>query len=51
MTELPGGARALVVTASNRAAAGVYEDRSGQVLAAGLAELGFGVEATGTLQY
>ncbi len=44
VTELPGGARALVVTASNRAAAGVYEDRSGQVLAAGLAELGFGVE-------
>jgi molybdenum cofactor synthesis domain-containing protein len=44
MNELPGGARALVVTASNRAAAGVYEDRSGHVLAAGLAELGFGVE-------
>jgi len=44
VTELPGGARALVVTASNRAAAGVYEDRSGQALAAGLAELGFGVE-------
>ena len=44
VSQLPGGARALVVTASNRAAAGVYEDRSGQVLAAGLAELGFGVE-------
>ena len=44
MSEFPGGARALVVTASNRAAAGVYEDRSGQVLAAGLVELGFGVE-------
>ena len=41
---LPPGARAVVVTASNRAAAGVYEDRSGPVLAAGLAELGFGVE-------
>ena len=41
---LPAGARVVVVTASNRAAAGVYEDRSGQVLAAGLAELGFGVE-------
>jgi len=41
---LPVDARALVVTASNRAAAGIYEDRSGQVLAAGLAELGFGVE-------
>ena len=44
MSELPVDARALVVTASNRAAAGVYEDRSGPVLAAGLAELGFGVE-------
>ena len=44
MSGLPVDARALVVTASNRAAAGVYEDRSGQVLAAGLAELGFGVE-------
>ena len=44
MSELPDGARALVVTASNRAAAGVYEDRSGQALAAGLRELGFTVE-------
>ena len=44
VSELPAGARALVVTASNRAAAGVYEDRSGQALAAGLAELGFQVE-------
>ena len=44
VTELPMGARALVVTASNRAAAGIYEDRSGKLLAAGLAELGFGVE-------
>ncbi|MCW2633936.1 MAG: moaB [Blastococcus sp.] len=43
-TELPGDARGLVVTASNRAAAGVYEDRSGQALAAGLRELGFAVE-------
>jgi molybdenum cofactor synthesis domain-containing protein len=41
---LPDGARAVVVTASNRASAGVYEDRSGQVLAAGLRELGFAVE-------
>ena len=41
---LPGDARAVVVTASNRASAGVYEDRSGQALAAGLAELGFQVE-------
>ena len=37
-------ARAVVVTASNRAAAGVYEDRSGQALAEGLRELGFTVE-------
>ncbi len=44
VSEPAGAARALVVTASNRAAAGVYEDRSGQLLAAGLAELGFGVE-------
>jgi len=29
-----------VITASNRASAGVYDDRSGAVLAAGLAELG-----------
>ena len=44
MSELPPGARAVVVTASNRASAGVYEDRSGQALAAGLRELGFAVE-------
>ncbi|MCU1619088.1 MAG: moaB [Modestobacter sp.] len=44
MTELPAGARAVVVTASNRASAGVYEDRSGQVLAEGLRTLGFAVE-------
>jgi molybdenum cofactor synthesis domain-containing protein len=41
---LPADARAVVVTASNRAAAGVYEDRSGRVLADGLRELGFVVE-------
>ncbi|MEI4272424.1 molybdenum cofactor synthesis domain-containing protein [Klenkia sp. LSe6-5] len=40
---LPPGARAVVVTASNRASAGVYPDRSGQALAAGLRELGFEV--------
>ncbi|GLF99477.1 MogA/MoaB family molybdenum cofactor biosynthesis protein [Streptomyces yaizuensis] len=43
----PAGARtprALVVTASNRAAAGVYEDRGGPLLAAGLAGLGFAVD-------
>ena len=44
MTELPPGARAVVVTASNRASAGVYEDRSGQALASGLRELGFTVD-------
>ena len=44
MSGLPTDARAMVVTASNRAAAGVYEDRSGQALAAGLRELGFTVE-------
>jgi molybdenum cofactor synthesis domain-containing protein len=41
---LPAGARAVVVTASNRASAGVYADRSGQALAEGLRELGFAVE-------
>ena len=42
--ELPAGARAMVLTASNRAYAGVYEDRSGPVLAEGLTALGFRVE-------
>jgi molybdenum cofactor synthesis domain-containing protein len=41
---LPDGARAVVVTASNRASAGVYADRSGQALAEGLRGLGFAVE-------
>ncbi|MFI6413655.1 molybdenum cofactor biosynthesis protein B [Streptomyces sp. NPDC050585] len=36
--------RALVVTASNRAAAGVYEDKGGPILAEGLAALGFVVD-------
>lgn len=36
--------RALVVTASNRAAAGVYADRGGPVIAEALATLGFEVE-------
>jgi molybdenum cofactor synthesis domain-containing protein len=44
VTELPPGARAVVVTASNRAAAGVYADRSGEALAEGLRALGFEVE-------
>ncbi|SFD90772.1 MogA/MoaB family molybdenum cofactor biosynthesis protein [Blastococcus tunisiensis] len=42
--ELPADARAMVLTASNRAAAGVYDDRSGKALAEGLARLGFDVE-------
>ena len=33
-----------MVTASNRAAAGVYADRGGPILAEGLAALGFDVE-------
>ena len=44
MSELPPGARAVVVTASNRAAAGVYADRSGEALAEGLRALGFEVD-------
>jgi len=44
MSELPDDARAVVITASNRASSGVYEDRSGQFLVDGLTELGFRVE-------
>jgi molybdenum cofactor synthesis domain-containing protein len=45
MQEHEGGAvRALAVTVSNRAAAGVYEDRSGPVLARLLAEAGCTVD-------
>lgn len=36
--------RALVVTVSTRAAAGVYEDRSGPVVVAGLERAGFAVD-------
>jgi molybdenum cofactor synthesis domain-containing protein len=36
--------RALVVSVSNRAAAGVYEDRTGPVLVEGLVGLGFEVD-------
>ncbi|MFF2651839.1 molybdenum cofactor biosynthesis protein B [Streptomyces sp. NPDC058045] len=36
--------RALVVTASNRAAAGVYQDRGGPLVADGLRSLGFTVD-------
>ncbi|MEU3601160.1 MogA/MoaB family molybdenum cofactor biosynthesis protein [Streptomyces sp. NPDC006798] len=34
----------MVITASNRASAGVYADRGGPLLADGLAEIGFAVE-------
>lgn len=36
--------RALVVTASNRASAGIYADKGGPILAEGLSALGFQVE-------
>ena len=36
--------RALVVTASNRAAAGVYEDKGGPLIADGLKGIGFAVD-------
>jgi molybdenum cofactor synthesis domain-containing protein len=36
--------RALVITASNRAAAGVYADRGGPILAEGLTNWGFAVD-------
>ncbi|WP_031036778.1 MogA/MoaB family molybdenum cofactor biosynthesis protein [Streptomyces sp. NRRL F-5650] len=41
---LPGPYAALVVTASNRAAAGVYEDKGGPLVAEGLRRLGFAVD-------
>jgi molybdenum cofactor synthesis domain-containing protein len=44
MTGLPAAARAVVVTASQRASSGVYEDRSGKLLAEGLRGMGFAVE-------
>ncbi|MFD7314294.1 molybdenum cofactor biosynthesis protein B [Streptomyces sp. NPDC059883] len=40
----PSTYRALVVTASNRAAAGVYADTGGPILANGLTALGFAVD-------
>jgi molybdenum cofactor synthesis domain-containing protein len=49
MSELPDDARAVVITASNRASAGVYEDRSGQRLVDALAALGFAVEGSHVL--
>jgi len=44
MTARPSALRALAVTASNRAAAGVYEDRGGPLIVAALQELGFAVD-------
>jgi molybdenum cofactor synthesis domain-containing protein len=41
---LPAPYRALVVTASNRAASGVYEDKGGPLIAAGLKGFGFAVD-------
>ncbi|MET8667225.1 MogA/MoaB family molybdenum cofactor biosynthesis protein [Streptomyces tendae] len=41
---LPGSYAALVVTASNRAAAGVYEDKGGPLIAEGLRRFGFAVD-------
>lgn len=41
---VPPPRRALAVTASNRAAAGVYEDRGGPLIAAALRDLGFAVD-------
>ncbi len=40
----PAAYRALVVTASNRAAAGVYEDKGGPLVAEGLRRFGFAVD-------
>ena len=37
--------KAVVITASNRAAAGVYEDRSGPIIVAWLSERGFSVSS------
>jgi len=44
LSEAPTTLRALVITSSNRASAGVYEDRSGPVLVQGMEALGFAVD-------
>lgn len=46
MSEQPRGEqpRALVITASTRAATGVYEDRGGPILVEGLQSIGFAVD-------
>lgn len=41
---MSAGYRALVVTASNRAAAGIYADKGGPLIAEGLRAMGFEVE-------
>ncbi len=43
MSTLPSDASALVITASNRASAGVYADSSGELLEESLGTLGFAV--------
>ena len=44
MSRRPRPYRALALTASNRASAGVYEDKGGPLLAKGLREMGFTVD-------
>ncbi|GAA2060651.1 MogA/MoaB family molybdenum cofactor biosynthesis protein [Streptomyces albiaxialis] len=44
MSQQPGRHRALAVTASNRASAGVYEDKGGPLLVAGLTDMGFAAD-------
>ncbi|UWE08049.1 MogA/MoaB family molybdenum cofactor biosynthesis protein [Actinacidiphila bryophytorum] len=50
MTAALAAMRALAVTASNRAAAGVYEDRGGPLIVAALEALGFDVEGPQVVQ-
>jgi molybdenum cofactor synthesis domain-containing protein len=50
MTDAPAAMRALAVTASNRAAAGVYEDRGGPLIVAALEALGFDVDGPQVVQ-
>jgi len=48
---MPGDARrALVVTVSNRAAAGVYEDRGGPLIVGAIGDLGFTVDGPVVVQ-
>ncbi|MFG3259462.1 molybdenum cofactor biosynthesis protein B [Streptomyces sp. NPDC048172] len=44
MSQQPRRRRALAVTASNRASAGVYEDKGGPLLVAGLTDMGFAAD-------